>query len=140
MQINFLKISYRTIFNAGTFSLINLVGLTIGIAAFLLLVEFIAFEKSFNTNHRNFTDLYRIVSVTKEGDAFDGTPPGYAPQIKEQQSAVRDYCRTAAGIGNGIFSITIDNQLKSFREDNVVYADGSFFNLFSAEIIEGNPE
>ncbi|MBC7508298.1 MAG: hypothetical protein H7320_06040, partial [Ferruginibacter sp.] len=58
---NFLKIAFRNIFRNKVYATINMVGLAMGIAAFLLLAEYISLEKSVNQFHKNLGTTYRLI-------------------------------------------------------------------------------
>src|SRR5687768_11733798 len=68
MLKNLLKIAMRNILKDKTYSLINIVGLTIGITCSLFLLMYILDELSYDRYHKNANNIYRIVSNIKEPD------------------------------------------------------------------------
>ena len=123
--------------------MINVAGLGMGIAAFILIFEYVAFEKSVNTFHKNLPSLYRMLEDRPNGDVFAQFAPAIAPLVKKEFNEIKAYCRVAEGLANGI--ITIGNgdkkgSVQSFREEKLAYADGSFFTLFSFPLILGNQQ
>lgn len=138
MLINYLKIAYRNLTNKPVFSLINVLGLSLGMAAFLLIFQYLSFEASVNQFHQNISSLYRVLVESKDGETQDYTAPVLASRLKHELGEVQNFCRLAQEIGNGIVSIGESSSLKSFKEEKVIYADGSFFELFTFPIKEGS--
>lgn len=141
MLQSYLKIAFRSLRKNRLFSIINVAGLGLGIAAFILIFEYVAFEKSVNMFHKNLPTLYRMLDSRPTGDVLVQMAPAIAPLVKKEFSDIKAYCRVAEGAANGI--ITIENQgkrtsVQSYREDRLAYADGSFFTLFTFPLISGN--
>ena len=133
------KTAARTIQRNKVFSAINVAGLAIGIAVFILILEFIAFEWNANRLHKNFDNLYRIALNSKEGSNYY-LPPGYAPLLKEKFPEIADAVSISDGIGAGVLSYGENlANAKSFRENSIIYVDGTFLNAFSFPIKSGNP-
>ncbi|GAB3641524.1 ABC transporter permease [Spirosoma arcticum] len=138
MYKSYLKIAWRNLRKSRVFSIINIAGLAVGIAAFLLILEYVSFERSYNQFHQKLPNLYRLLTTTKEGQSSELTAPGVGPLVKAEFGEVANYCRVASGIGQGI--VTTANgavTLRSFREEGVLLADGSFFDLFSFPVLTG---
>jgi putative ABC transport system permease protein len=138
MLYNYFKIAYRSLIKNPAFSFINTIGLSLGIAAFILILQYISFETSVNKFHKNLPDLYRVLNESKEGEIWDYTPPVLATITKQQFGEIENYCRVAENIGNGIVTNKEGEEIKSFKENSIAYVDGSFFEMFSFQIAEGN--
>ncbi len=145
MLQNYFKIAFRNLWKNKVFSLINILGLSLGIAAFVLILEYISFEQNTNKFHTNLPNLYRAlfeVSYTGKTFTWDALPPGLAPVSKDNFSEIKDYCRVAAsGMANGIVTYSDKNDgsyLKSFREENIAYAEGNFFDIFTFPVASGS--
>jgi putative ABC transport system permease protein len=137
---SYIIIAFRNLWRNKIFSMINMAGLTIGISVFLLILQYISAERDTNRFHKNYTELHRLVIAHKGGGADYYAPPGFAPLIKKNITGIADFVRVAEGLGSGVMNYTdANNQLKSFREEKVLYADGSFFNMFSFPLIDGSP-
>jgi putative ABC transport system permease protein len=63
MYRNYLKVALRNIFRQGAYSMINIIGLTIGIASFLLIVLYVQYELSFDSSANDPETIYRVVEV-----------------------------------------------------------------------------
>ena len=144
MFINYFKIARRNLWRNRIFSLINLLGLALGITAFVFILQYVSYEYSYNRMHKNLPQIHRLLLEAEVGGElvnYDYTPPGLAPLIKEKFSEINNYCRIAKGIAAGIISYTKSKQdIKSFREKDIAFVDASFFKLFDFPIIKGNPE
>ncbi|TLV01460.1 ABC transporter permease [Dyadobacter luticola] len=141
MLQSYLKIAIRSLRKNRLFSVINVAGLGLGIAAFMLIFEYVAFEKSINTFHKNLPSLYRMLESRPTGDVFVQMAPAIAPLVKKEFSEVKAFCRVAESAANGIVSVENPQKkdaLLSFKEDRMAYADGSFFTLFTFPLISGN--
>jgi putative ABC transport system permease protein len=117
------------------YAAINIFGLTIGLAACLLIGLYINHELSYD---RFIVNADRIVRVTMEykqaetvnSTATTGTKVG--PQFKRTFPAVEDYVRTF------IYHNVMKRRDEIFDEPRILYADQSFFKIFSFRILEGN--
>jgi len=133
----FIKSTFRNLIKNKVYSVINLVGLSIGIAAFLLLFLWIRDELSYNKFHKNYEDIYRLYSEYNERDntwETPLTPDLAAPILVEQYPSIKNSVR----LNNKPSSVKIGDQL--FNEINLYYTDPSFFEIFTVNTIAGNPE
>lgn len=143
MFITLLSHAFRSIRKNSIFSVINIAGLCLGITSFILIMEFVAFERSYNSFHENIPNLYRVLTTSRDGSASSYTAPGFAPLAGGVVKGIDQYCRIAEGanLGTGIVTRTAasNTQDQAFRENNFIYADGNFFGFFSFPILQGNP-
>jgi putative ABC transport system permease protein len=135
---NFLKIAFRNIFRNKVYAAINIAGLAMGIAAFLLLAEYISLEKSVNQFHKNLPGMYRLINEDAAGKTWPEQEPGWALQAKQRFPEVKSYCRFEDGVAKGIVSKN-DNSNLSYRENKIGYAEGNFFDFFSFPLKAGTP-
>ena len=133
---NFLKIAFRNIFRNKVYATINMGGLAMGIAAFLLLAEYISLEKSVNQFHKNLSGMYRLINEDAAGKTWPEQEPGWALQAKQRFPEVKAYCRFEDGVAKGIVSKG-DNSNQSYRENTIGYAEGNFFEFFNFPLKEG---
>ncbi|RPI42304.1 MAG: ABC transporter permease, partial [Bacteroidetes bacterium] len=118
-------------------TLVNIIGLAIGMAAFALIIQYVRYELSYDRFHRNGDRIYRIQQdrynkglITTQW-AAGCSAVGQA--IYENFDQVEDFTRFT--ITDGVFS----RGETQFREEAVYLADTSFFEIFSFEIITGDP-
>ena len=87
MLKNYFKIAFRTLRKNSSFSIINIIGLGIGMAAFILISAYVNFEKSYDRMHADADNIYRVESSFYKGDQLTDNWPtstnGYAKAMKE---------------------------------------------------------
>jgi len=135
---NYLKLTIRDlILNKGYF-ILNLLGLIIGITAFTLIVLWIKTETSYDKFHANANDIYRLDYLLYEEGVLEqhsaSGSHGVGKEIKNAFPEVLDYTRfyhTESLVKYG------DETLK---ERNILYAQSSFFNLFSFPLVMGKAD
>jgi putative ABC transport system permease protein len=140
MLKNYFSTALRNLRKNYVFASINVLGLSLGMAAFILIFQYVTFEKSVNGFHANLPNLYRIITETKKGDVWDDTAPGLAVLGKQQIGEIKDFCRLALGasLGDGVVAIgDTPEKIQSFREGNFAYAEGNFFEIFSFRLNQG---
>lgn len=135
---NLIKISFRNILREKGYSIINILGLTLGISCSLFLIFYVVDELSYDKFHEKGEDLYRVVTEITEVDnqftwAVAQTP--FAPTAKEDYPEVMDYTRIS-GSGRMMFKKGGEN----IYEEEFAYADSSFFDLFTHKFIQGDPK
>lgn len=94
MLINYFKIILRNLWRNKVFSLLNIIGLSIGMTACLFVFQFVAFEFSYDQFHPQKDNLYRLVSLSGSPDnhaTFSSAP--WEPTLKEKYPEVQDYTR-----------------------------------------------
>jgi putative ABC transport system permease protein len=132
---NYFKTAFRNLGKSKLYSAINIFGLTVGLAACLLIGVYINHELSYDKFNSNAN---RIVRATMEYSsagtvntvATTGTKVG--PQFKRIFPAVEDYVRTF------ISHNVVKTGDKIFDEPHILYADPAFFKIFSFHIVEGD--
>ena len=96
MLRNYLIIASRVIWNNKLFSLINIFGLAIGMAAAIVLFQYVKFEQSYDSFHELGNQIYRSNIYVKAGVNEINLPannPGLGPLLKEKIPEVLDYAR-----------------------------------------------
>jgi putative ABC transport system permease protein len=139
MFTNHLKIALRYFFRQKAYSIINILGLAVGIAATLLILSYVEFEISYDDFQEHAGSLYRIsVMTTKEGKVLGDGPqftPPIGPALMAEFPEVEAFVRIS-NFGEATFAAG-NNEL---RISDVTYADSSFFNLFSFQLVAGDPK
>ncbi|MEP7141462.1 MAG: ABC transporter permease [Ferruginibacter sp.] len=135
MFYNYLKITLRNLRKNKLYAAINIFGLTVGLAACLLIGVYINHELSYDKFNANAN---RIVRATMEynsaGTVNKGASTGtkVGPQFKRMFPSVEEYTRTF------INHNTIKSGDKIFDEPRILYADQPFFKMFSFHLVEGD--
>lgn len=121
------------------FSIINILGLAVGMAAFLLIIQYVRFEKSYEDFNANADNIYRVTIDLYDGNEYIVTdcetygPLG--PLLKEQMPEVKDYVRMFY-----TDAIEVKSGSDKFYESRVYFTDPSVFDIFSYEILKGNKD
>jgi putative ABC transport system permease protein len=138
---NYFKTAVRNLRRNKSYTLINILGLSVGIAASWLIFLVIQFETSFDNFHKKKDRIYRIATLLHSQDGIKYTP-GCAfpagpqlridfPQIKQVASI---FLRTQHQI-----TVELENeQQKKFIEHNFYYAEPEFFEIFDFPLIVGS--
>ena len=134
---NYLKIAFRQLYKKKIYSIINIGGLALGLAAFILILEFVSLERSVNQFHANLPNMYRVLCQNVQGENWPQVEPGWADKVKERLPEIKSYCRFPDGIAQGIVQYQSKNI--SAREQNITYAEGNFFDFFSFPLLSGSP-
>ncbi|MBS1509478.1 MAG: ABC transporter permease [Bacteroidetes bacterium] len=135
---NYLLTGLKNLQKHKVFSLINIVGLTVGIACCIMIAIYIKHELSYDNFHTNSNNTYRIVRVSDfNGDGNNrniGWVSGpYAAALRNDYAeAIQHTVRILPD--NDLFAY----QNNSFNEQKVYLADSNFFNFFSFPLLKGN--
>lgn len=137
LAITYLKTFYRTLRKSPLFTFINIMGLSIGLAASLLIYIWVFDEVSYDRFHKNSDRIYRV-----ERQMFmDGTQmlvpitsPPVGPGILRDYPQVTDFTRVSNE------EVMIEDPRKMQTTERIFYADTSFFDVFSFEVIMGDAQ
>jgi putative ABC transport system permease protein len=137
---NYIKIAWRNLIRQKLFSLINILGLAIGLAVCMLIMLYVAHEHSYDKFHKNADRIVIPNLQIKMGDRIvNMTYMSYSsgPIIKQSQPTVEDYMRTLAYFKPVIVSNPLSPD-KKFSEKKLLFADAGFFNFFSFKLLSGS--
>jgi len=132
---NYLKITVRDLLLKKGYFIINLLGLVIGITAFTLIVLWIKTETSYDTFHKHANDIYRVDYLLYEEGVLEqhsaAGSHGIGREIKSTYPEVLDYTRFFRS------ESLVKYGDVTFKERNILYAQSSFFDLFSFPLVAG---
>ena len=136
---NYLQIAFRNAWRNKGYTLINILGLAIGIASSIIIFLFVADELSYDRHNEHFRDIYRIcirgrIQGNEIEAALSNAPMGAT--LKQEFPEVLDFTRLFTFDGDPIVRYG-DN---IFIEENFLYADSTFFHVFTAPAVYGDPE
>lgn len=138
MFVSFLKSAWRNIKKHPAFSVINAGGLTIGLASCMLLLLYVSYHRSYNTQFPNLENIY-FVENNQPGEGmiltFPATPRLAAAGIKEEVPGVVEAVRVVNYTGDGLLTYNNDHYKK-----NGMFADSGFFTVFPHRFLKGNPK
>lgn len=134
---NYFKIAFRNIIRHKAYSGINIIGLAIGIAACLLILQYVSFEMSFESFQANKDRIYRV-----QQDRYDNgklstqwAAGAYAAgnSFKDAIPEVEDYVKL---VQENELVTTINNQPRKIEKG--FFASASFFKIFSYPLLQGD--
>ncbi len=128
-----LKFSIRSLFRQRLYAVINIVGLTVGMFAFMMIMLFVRHEESFDQFHQKGDQIYRLISYAKARSAAV-TPYVWGKFLKEEFSEIEDL----VAVNPHALTTKIGDQV--FSENSLFSVDSTFFNLFDFPIVSGNPK
>ncbi len=140
MLKNYLNVALRNLFKHKFYSLINILGLSVGLTCFLMISLYVVDELSYDNFHTDAERIYRMdFSGNINGSEFI-TALASAPaaetmvaEFPEVEDAVR-----LRGTGNWI--IKRKNTEDAYNEDKVIFADKNFFTFWDFDLTTGNAE
>jgi len=133
-----VKSAFRNITNKFGYSFLNILGMTLGITSALFLILYVSDELSFDKYHENGDRIYRVQShITETDDEFTWVVAQipFAPQVKEDYPEVESFTRVFQ-FQRALFK----NGDIEFTEEDVVYADSTFFDIFTYKTLEGSTD
>ncbi|RCR71414.1 ABC transporter permease [Larkinella punicea] len=137
MLRNYFKIAWRTLWKNRSYSLINVLGLSLGITCCLVIYVFIRYELSFDHFHSNADRTYRIVEHNRKADGvqyWSSTAYPLAEAIRREIPGVG--VTQTAGPDSRIISSTDGNgTVYRFDEKRVLFADAHYLKTFDFKAI-----
>src|SRR5688572_15724193 len=134
---NYLKIAWRNILRHKGYSGINIVGLAIGIAACLLILQYVSFELSYENFHEKKDRIYRV-----RQDRYDNgklstqwVAGAYAVgnSFKDAVPEIEDYVKV---VGRDPVTTEVNSQPLEIKK--IFFASSSFFNIFTYPLVAGD--
>ncbi len=136
MLKNYLNVAVRNLVRHKGYSLINIVGLAIGLAICILIFQYVRMELSYDGFHENADDIYRFVGSfqeeTGEWDYSALTPIPLGPALADQYPEVIRFSRFL----NRTTVVKSDGRV--FNE-LLLFADADVLSMFSFDMLKGNP-
>ncbi|MEM6723835.1 MAG: ABC transporter permease, partial [Bacteroidota bacterium] len=137
MFYNSLKLAWRNLLKSKYTSAINLLGLTVGMTAALLIWHFVAFEKSYDKFHEHEASIVRVkTDRVKDGEVFMEFAAGATaagPFMQQYFPEVDTFVKMNV-FGEGIFR----HKDQVFRETKAYFVSNGLFEVFSIPLIKGN--
>ena len=134
---NYFKTAWRNLWKNKTFSLINIAGLAIGMAACLLILQYVSFKLSFDQFNKNAADLYRVYNDRyQNGKLIQHGTITYSAIGKAMQDDYPEVINHARVEPFG--TVIIINNEKKIGEQEVLAVDNSFLTMFTYPLIAGD--
>ncbi len=135
MLRNYFKIAFRNLWRHRVFSFINIMGLSVGMTACLLIFLYVRFEMSYDKFHPKVDRIYRVVADIKTPtETIPAGGPAWAvpSHIKIDFPEVEAFTRV---MGDNLLFRKGDIK---FVESNAIWADSAFFSIFHFPLLQGN--
>jgi putative ABC transport system permease protein len=129
-----IRNGFRSLVKQMPYSLINILGMTIGVASVLVLIIWISAETSFDKFHKDKERLYRVALLTKTpnieyNEGSINMPAG--PEYKREFPVIEEMVRVDPKMASAGYN-------DKFSQLSVLYTDKSFFDMFSFSLIKGD--
>lgn len=140
---NNIKLAWRNLMRNKSYAAINIIGLTVGIAACLLIFLILTFETSFDNYHAKKDRIYRVVSreVTEKGTRLEsGVPFPTSTGMRLDFPDLNGNIGAIIKNGGSLFTINgKGTDSKKFNEDDTYFAEPQFFHLLDFKWLVGSP-
>jgi putative ABC transport system permease protein len=136
MLKNYLTIALRNLWKRRGFSLINILGLTVGLTACFLIFLYVRFEYSYDAFHANAGRIYRVVcDVRTPSETIHANGPAWpvVPALRREFPEIAGAVRTAS------VSFLFRKDDIKYQEENSLLADPDFFKVFDFPLLKGDP-
>lgn len=135
---NYLKITFRNLWNNKSYSFINIVGLAFGLASCIIIILYVNNELSYDKHHEKSDRIARVVSFIDFSGSYLELATASAPMgptLKNDFTDVEDMVRFRP---RGEFLVRSGDI--NIKESDIIYSDPSVFNVFTIPVIHGNAE
>ena len=136
---NYFKSFIRFLGKHKAYSINNIIGLSIGMAAAVLIYLWILDELSFDTFHENYDNIHRIVSTWDNADGDFNLAVTAAPLAPAFEESIPEILETARFRPAETEKLVSHGERK-FYENDIAYADEGFFKIFSYPFISGSSD
>lgn len=134
---SYLKTAFRYLLKNKVFTLINIVGLAVGLVCSFLIVLHVSTELSYDKHYQDAEDIYRLAVRSSMGDnQFEAAVTGgpLAITLQNEIPEITGHTR----LREGRLTLLAHGE-NSFYEEKILFADSNFFSLFDFPMIYGNP-
>jgi putative ABC transport system permease protein len=142
MFYNYFIIAIRNLKKRKLYSFINIFGLAIGVAVCLVILKYVDFELSYDSFHRDASNIYRTTTTDYQNGELRGTNPisGYkqGPSLVMDIPEVKTYVRTHPMYGGAVVNNNDLPEPIRFHESNLQFVDSTFLDVFTYTLSSGN--
>jgi putative ABC transport system permease protein len=137
---NYLRVAFRNLWRHKGFSLLNIIGLTVGMSAFFLVFLYVSFELSYDSFYSKADRIYRIVADVKTpaGTVEHPNTPPNPTAVHMAKFLPEVQVTTRVNMGDNWVVIRDDKEV--FETNDVGYTDSSFFQVFDIPFVKGDPK
>jgi putative ABC transport system permease protein len=135
---NYFTIAIRNLKKHRFYTFINVAGLATGVAACMIIVLFVLSELSFDKHHEKANRIYRVNSEIKFGETHYKLAQCSAPLVNDM---LQEFPEVEAGVrfrSRGSYLVKKNDAAENIKEENVIWTDSSFFQVFTVPLLQGN--
>ncbi len=140
---NYMIVAFRNFLKQKSFTLLNVIGLSIGLVASLLILQYVKYERSFDTFHAKAKDIYRVqYNGFQNGKLrFEcaAAVPAVGPALKNNFPEVKRFTRLFPVSGVVAYESPEHGPI-SFLEEKMQVTDSSVFEIFDFKLLQGKQE
>ncbi|HEY0246036.1 MAG TPA: ABC transporter permease [Mucilaginibacter sp.] len=139
---NYFKIAFRGFWRHKLFTLINIIGLSIGISAALVIYLIVHFDFTFDKFHKDDDRIYRVVSnFTSQGESnYNGGVAGPVPEVLKSKVTGVEF--TAPVFILSYINVFVNSKegvpVRFKNQDNIAWVDANYFKIFSYKWLAGS--
>jgi putative ABC transport system permease protein len=135
---NYFKLALRNLVKRKGYSLLNILGLAIGITCCLLIFQYVAFERSYDKFENKAAQIVRLrLDSYHQGKLSWKSAtsyPAFGPTMKRDFPEVENFCRLI----DADLVLSNDERNVKFKEEKGYYADPSFLDMFDIKLLKGD--
>jgi len=140
---NYLVIAFRSFLKHKSFTFLNVIGLSLGMVASLLVLQYVKYERSYDGFHSKAADIYRVnYNQSQNGKLrFEcaAAVPAVGPALKNNFPEVKRFTRLYPVSGVVSYE-TPNHELISFLEEKMQITDPAVFEVFDFKLLKGNQQ
>ena len=136
---NFIQLAFRNFVKNSSYTIINVLGLSIGLASFILLSLFVKYESSYDTFHDDSERIYRAegeVHLANDVSVWAQVPAGVSTVLQDRYAEVEEAITIREVWGEYLST----SKERTFFESDGYYANPDIFDLFKIKFLSGNKE
>ncbi len=139
---NYIKIAFRTFVKEKFYAIINVLGLSLGIASSLLIAMYILHETSYDEFHPDVENTYRVNMTSiwnPDGGIMGSSVIPLAESLESEFPSITSTLRINTPGTQLVNTVDINGNVQAYNEDNVLAVDSTFFEFFNIPLLEGDP-
>jgi putative ABC transport system permease protein len=137
MLKNYIRIALRSYGKNYLYTLINIVGMAVGLSGVILTFLLYDYENGFDKNHQNTSNIFRVNSnrlIEGESQKWGVVPSALGPIAASEHQAIEDYTRF------GYTNAFLVQHEDIIHREQITFADPNLFDLFSFKLVAGQKE
>lgn len=135
MLTSYFKVAWRNVLRFKVYSIINVMGLSVGLAIALLSFLFINYELGYDDFHTKKDRIFKLASLSGEGDLLGSNAWPLAYELKQHYPEVEEVVYARKATSNYLLSAN-----DTYHSPDLYFASEAFFTVFDFPFLQGNPE